>query len=258
MPVAFITGGARGIGAATGRALAASGWRVALIDSGGMVSDAPGGPPPSTAEQLEEAVASCEGAAVGIAADVRSARSLNDAVVEARGELGVPDAAVAAAGRIGAGRGWETDPRVWEEMLAVNLHGVRYLAEAVMPDFLEGGGPRRFVAVSSASAAVGLERLAAYSAAKSAVAGYIRSLAADLRGTETTANAICPGSTDTAMLEASAEIYDLDGPDEFASHQLLERLLEPEEVAAMIAFLCGPGGSGITGAVLPVDGGMTV
>jgi NAD(P)-dependent dehydrogenase (short-subunit alcohol dehydrogenase family) len=103
----------------------------------------------------------------------------------------------------------------------------------------------------------GLPRLAAYCAAKHGVIGLIRALAAELGPDGITANAVAPGSTTTAMLDASAAVYGLDGTAEFAQYHLLERLLAPEEPAALLAWLCGPASSGITGAVLPVDAGMT-
>jgi NAD(P)-dependent dehydrogenase (short-subunit alcohol dehydrogenase family) len=113
------------------------------------------------------------------------------------------------------------------------------------------------VAVASAAGVLGLRRLGGYVASKHAVIGLVRALAADLAGTGVTANAVCPGSTRTPILEASARVYGLDSVEDFAGHQLLERLLEPDEPAALITWLCGPTSSGVTGAVLPVDGGMT-
>lgn len=115
----------------------------------------------------------------------------------------------------------------------------------------------RFVAVASAGGTVGIYMLAAYSAAKHGVVGLVRSLAAELGPHGITANAVAPGSTSTAMLEASAAIYGLDRPERFAEQHLLPRLVEPDEPAALLAWLCGPESSGITGAVLPVDAGMT-
>ncbi len=102
-----------------------------------------------------------------------------------------------------------------------------------------------------------MPRLSAYSASKHAVIGFTRSLAADLGGSGITANVVCPGSTKGPMLDASASVYGLASTDEFAAHHLVQRLLEPTEPAALIAWLCGPASSGLTGAVLPVDGGMT-
>jgi NAD(P)-dependent dehydrogenase (short-subunit alcohol dehydrogenase family) len=102
-----------------------------------------------------------------------------------------------------------------------------------------------------------LPLLAAYSASKHAVVGLVRSLAAELGPHGVTANAVAPGSTNTAMLHASAAVYGLADTAEFAVHHLLGRLVEPDEVAALMCWLCGPDSAAITGAVLPVDAGMT-
>jgi NAD(P)-dependent dehydrogenase (short-subunit alcohol dehydrogenase family) len=141
-------------------------------------------------------------------------------------------------------------------MLGVNLEGVWRLARAAVPAMLERG-TGRFVAVASAGGTLGLPLLSAYSAAKHGVIGLVRSLAAELGPHGITANAIAPGSTRTAMLDASAAVYGLTDVDEFASHHLLQRLVTPEEVAAAIAWACSPAASGVTGAVIPVDAGMT-
>lgn len=98
--------------------------------------------------------------------------------------------------------------------------------------------------------------LAPYSAAKAGVAGFVRGLAADLRGSGVTANAVSPGSTRTPLREEGAHIYGLGSPEEFAAQQPLERLIEPAEVAAAIAWLLGPDAAAVTGATLPVDGGL--
>jgi NAD(P)-dependent dehydrogenase (short-subunit alcohol dehydrogenase family) len=100
--------------------------------------------------------------------------------------------------------------------------------------------------------------LAAYCAAKAGVSGFVRALAADLHGSGVTANVVAPGSTDTPLLAESARLFELPSPRDFAPRQPLERLLDPDEVAATIAFLLGPGGSGITGATVPVDAGLTI
>jgi NAD(P)-dependent dehydrogenase (short-subunit alcohol dehydrogenase family) len=112
--------------------------------------------------------------------------------------------------------------------------------------------------VASAAATKGLPMLAAYCAAKAGVAGLIRALAAELGPSGVTANAVSPGSTATAILDESARLYGLGSAAEFAGQQPLGRLLEPGEIAAVLAFLAGPGSSGMTGAILPVDGGLAL
>jgi NAD(P)-dependent dehydrogenase (short-subunit alcohol dehydrogenase family) len=81
-------------------------------------------------------------------------------------------------------------------------------------------------------------------------------MAAELGPFGITANVVCPGSTATDMLKASAAVYGLTSEEEFSQHHLLARLLQPEEIAAAIVFLCGPGSSGMTGGVIAVDAGM--
>ena len=269
-PVAVVTGGARGIGLATGCRLATAGWRVALID-------APAGDdleavlgyrlagPADLAAAVTVVAAAADGAGVGesaagFAADVRDRAALGAAVAAVADRFGRVDAAIAAAGAIAGGAdAWHAEADVWAAMIGVNLTGVFHLAQAAVPHLLARPEPRsgRFVAVASAASVDGLPRLAAYTAAKAGVAGLVRALAAELGPLGVTANAVAPGSTRTAMLEASAAVYHLDSVEEFAAHQPVGRLLEPAEIAAAIAWLCSPEASAVTGAVLPVDGGMT-
>jgi SDR family mycofactocin-dependent oxidoreductase len=258
--VAIITGAARGIGAATATRLAAGGWRLVLVDR--CADDPALDYPLATKADLDAVVAACGGVdrAEGVVADVRDQAGLDRAVGLAVERFGGLDAALAIAGCIGGGvEAWNTSDELWSALLAVNLEGAWRLARAAVPALLHRPVPRqgRFVAVASAGGTVGIYMLAAYSAAKHGVIGLIRSLAAELGPYGVTANAVAPGSTTTPMLDASAGFYGLDEPAEFARQHLLPRLLTPNEPAAMIAWLCGPDSSGITGAVLPVDAGMT-
>jgi NAD(P)-dependent dehydrogenase (short-subunit alcohol dehydrogenase family) len=241
--VALVTGAARGIGAATVTALAASGWRVVAAD---RCADDPALPYPlGSRDELDRVAASACAAAgdqtvVAVQADTRDAGALTAAVGLAEDRWGGLDAAIA--------------------VLDIDLGGVLALARVAVPALLRRPEPRhgRFLAVASAAATRGLPMLAAYCAAKAGVAGFIRALAAELGGTGVTANAVSPGSTATPMLDESARIYGLADAGAFAAQQPLGRLLDPAEVAAVLAFLAGDGSSAITGAVIPVDGGLAL
>jgi SDR family mycofactocin-dependent oxidoreductase len=257
-PVAVVTGAARGIGAATVDRLVAAGWKVVAVD---LCADDPGlDYPLATAADLE-ALGARHGAKVHtVVGDVRSASDMRSAVQAAGEVFGGLDAAVAVAGVMSGGLPlWEIGDAQWDVQFDVNVHGVRNLARAAVPVLLQAAVPRqgRVIAVSSAAGLLGLPRLSGYSASKHAVIGLIKSLAADLAGTGITANAVCPGSTRTPILDASAAVYGLASPEEFGHQQLVERLLEPDEPAALIAWLCAPEASGVTGAALSVDGGLT-
>jgi SDR family mycofactocin-dependent oxidoreductase len=257
-PAAVVTGAARGIGAATVDALVAAGWQVVAVD---RAADDPALEYALATKADLEGVARRHGGAVrAVVGDVRSAADMRAAVDEAVAHFGGVQAAVASAGVLSGGPPmWETADEQWDVQFEVNVNGLRRLAAAAVPALLEAPEPRqgRVVAVASAAGLLGLPRLGAYTASKHAVIGLIRSLAAELAGTGVTANAVCPGSTRGPILDASAAVYGLSSPEEFGSQQLVRRLLLPEEPAALIAWLCGASASGVTGAVLPVDGGMT-
>jgi SDR family mycofactocin-dependent oxidoreductase len=259
--VALVTGAARGIGAATVRALAADGWAVVAVD---RCRDDPRLPYAlGTEEELRAvaAAAAANGRVTAVVADAADASELAEAVALAEQRHGGLDAMIAAAGVIAGGVPlWEMPREQEEAVLDVDLAAVLTAARVAVPVLLRRPHPRdgRFIAVASTAATRGLPMLAAYTAAKAGVAGLVRALAAELRGAGVTSNAVSPGSTRTAMLDESARLYGLDSSEAFAPQQPLERLLDPGEVAAMIAWLAGPAAGGVTGADLAVDGGLSV
>jgi SDR family mycofactocin-dependent oxidoreductase len=255
--VALVTGAARGIGAATVAGLTAAGWAVVAVD---VCADDPRLPYPMATRAELDAVAAATGAQA-VVADATDADAMGAAIADAERRHGGLDAFIAGAGVIAGGVPlWEMPIEQERAVLSTCLDGVLVGARVAIPALLRRPEPRagRFIAVASAAATRGLPMLAAYCAAKAGVVGAVRALAMELRGTGISANAICPGSTRTSILDESARLYDLSGPEAFASQQPVERLLEPAEVAALLVWLAGPESSGLTGAVVPVDGGLTV
>ena len=261
-PVAVVTGAARGIGAAAARRLAARGFTVALFD---LPTDperlhAILGPyRHATGADLDRATAACGGHGEAHSVDVRETEAVTAAVAAVHERHGRVDVVVAAAGAVAGGVPlWETDDDTWRAMIDINLTGVFTIARATVPAMLSAPEPRtgRFVAVASAAAHHGLPQMAAYSAAKHGVAGLVRALAAELGDSGVTANAVAPGSTDTEMLRASAAVYGLDSPAEFAGQARIGRLIDPDEIAATIEWLCVDAPGALTGAVIDVDGGF--
>ncbi|HUZ24854.1 MAG TPA: mycofactocin-coupled SDR family oxidoreductase [Streptosporangiaceae bacterium] len=257
--VALVTGAARGIGAATVAALAAGGWRVVAVDG---CADDPALPyPMGTRAELDRVVAAAGPGVIAAQADTRDPGALATAVGEAEQRWGGLDAAIAAAGVIAGGvPAWQVPVEQERAVLDIDLGGVLNLARVAVPALLRRSQPRRgrFLAVASAAATRGLPMLAAYCAAKAGVAGFVRALAVELGGTGVTANAVSPGSTATPILDESARLYGLPDAAAFAVQQPAGRLLDPAEVAAVLAFLAGDGASGMTGAVIPVDGGLAL
>lgn len=253
--VALVTGAARGIGAATVRKLVSDGYAVVALDWCAGPTAAPY-PMPTRADLDRVADA---GDVLPVVADVRDREALEGAVEDAVARWGRLDVAVAGAAVIVGGQKlWEAPADDLDLQWQIDAMGVWNTAAAAVPAMLSGPEPRgcRFVAIASAAGSQGLFQLAGYTAAKHAVVGIVRGLAADLAGTGVTAVAVSPGSTRTDMLSQTARLYDDASVDDLVSHQLLGRALEPEEVAETIAFCCSPHGAALNGSVIHADGGF--
>ncbi|MDZ5621049.1 mycofactocin-coupled SDR family oxidoreductase [Nocardioides sp. HM23] len=257
--VALVTGAARGIGAATVAELCGLGYGITALDActGGNV--APGvGYPMATPDDLHQLAHKFPDQVLPIESDVRDPEALHSAVNATLDRFGRLDAVVAAAGVVVGGLAqWETPEEHLRTLIDINVIGVWNTAAAALPSMLVGPDPGgcRFVAVASAAGERGLYNLTGYVASKHAVIGIVRGLAADLVGTGIAAIAVAPGSTDTPMLAATADLYD-STPHQLAEHQGIRRLLTPEEIAATVALCCSPAGAALNGSVVRADGGF--
>jgi SDR family mycofactocin-dependent oxidoreductase len=253
--VALVTGAARGIGAATVDLLVARGYRVLCLDAGGGVR--PAGVEYDLATQADlDTLAERHGDAVAVrAVDVRDLDAMRTSAAEAVDSFGRLDAAVAAAAvMVGGAPLWETPTEHLRTLIDVDVVGVWNTAAAVVPHMLVGPDPSgcRFVAVASTAGETGLFRLAGYTAAKHAVIGIVRGLAADLTGTGVTAVAVSPSSTDTPMLRATADLYGVE-PDDLVRSQDEPQLLSPYDVARTVVRCCATGSPELNGSVVRVS-----
>jgi 3-oxoacyl-[acyl-carrier protein] reductase len=230
--VALVTGGSRGIGAAAAGALAADGHRVAVCARGNAVGD---------------------GVALAVQADVGDPSSVDAAFATVEAELGKVEILVNNAGLTRDGLLLRMTDEQWGDVLRTNLDGAFHATRRALPNMVRGRFGR-IVHVSSVAGAMGGAGQANYAAAKAGLVGFARSLAREMASRSITSNVVEPGPIATAMTD--------DLPDErkaeLAASVPLGRFGTADEVAALIAFLCSDAAGYITGAVVPVDGGLSM
>lgn len=247
---AVVTGGGRGIGAATARALAAEGARVVVASR--------------TEAEIESVAGDIVGAggeAWGVPCDVTDADSVA-ALAEAAGErMGAVDLLVNSAGIAHSAPLARQTLEEWERIFAVNVTGVFLVTRAFLPAMMERGRGR-VVNVASVAGLAGAKYIGAYAASKHAVVGFTRSVAAEAAPRGVTVNALCPGYVDTDMTDASvARIMERAGLSETAALEAIlatspqGRLIEPGEVARAVIWLCEESARGVNGQAIVIDGG---
>ena len=246
-PVAIVTGGGRGIGRAIGEALAADGFRIAVVDLNGETAAA-------TAQELRAGGAPD---AVAYEADVRSYARAQEVVADLIGRFGRVDALVNNAGITSPKPFQELTEEDWDLVVGVHLKGSFNWSHAVVPHMLAAGWGR-IICISSMNAKTGgafpAVSKTAYAAAKAGMLGLIRGLARDL-APAVTANAICPGLIQT---ELAASMWA--GPQGAAALAAIPagRVGLPEDIANAAAFLVSEKASYISGEALDVNGALYI
>jgi NAD(P)-dependent dehydrogenase (short-subunit alcohol dehydrogenase family) len=242
---ALVTGGGRGIGRAVAAALTEAGATVTILGRNRAT--------------LDEAVAA--GAAqFAEVADVADQASVRAAIAAAAGRQPI-DILVANAGSAESAPFGRSDAGLFRRMMDVNFMGVVHATQAVLPGMIERRHGR-VVAIASTAGLKGYAYVSAYSAAKHAVIGLVRSLALETAKGGVTVNAVCPGFTETDLLEGSIDnIIKKTGRSreqaiaELSKHNPQARLVTPQEVADAVLWLCGEGAAAITGQAIAVAGG---
>ncbi|OBF46033.1 oxidoreductase [Mycolicibacterium peregrinum] len=228
-PVAVVTGGASGIGAAVVTALRERGYVIGTLDLSGSTK-----------------------ADHAVAVDVSDATAVTGAVDEIRAELGPIAALVTSAGHYEMAPVSQISTQAWQRMLRVHVGGLFHASRACLPDMLARGSGA-MVAVASELAVGGGDGDAHYAAAKGAILGLVRSLAAEVAGRGVRVNAVAPGPTDTPLLSDDSPWRAAD----YLSTLPLGRLVTPVEVAQCVRYLvCDATFS--TGDVVNVNAGAVI
>lgn len=249
--VALVTGASQGIGRAIALAYAAEG--ATLVLAARKVS---------ALEALAGEIAAMGGKAIVTPCDVTDQAQVDAMAATAREQAGPVDILVNNAGIAGTHKFLGHPDELWLRIIDVNLHGVFRVSRAVIPQMVERRWGR-VITIASIASRIGAAYMSAYAASKHGVLGLTRSLATELNRHGITVNAICPGYVDTPMADgAAANIAKQTGrSEEEARAQLAatspqNRLIEPEEVAAVALMLAAEASRGITGQAINVDGGM--
>ncbi|QOG05806.1 SDR family oxidoreductase [Aureimonas sp. OT7] len=238
--VAIVTGGARGLGAATARRFIDSGARVAIWDI--------------DAAAIEEAVAMLGDGAEGRVVELTDDEAVRDAAEALEREAGSVDILVNNAGITGGnGKTWELAPDVWRKVIEVNLVAPYLTSRAVVPGMVRRGYGR-IVNIASIAGKEGNPNASHYSASKAGLIGLTKSLAKELAGSGVIVNAVTPAAARTPIFDQMSQEH----IDYMLSKIPLARFLEPSEAAAMIAWLASEECSFSTGAVFDLSGGRAV
>ena len=245
--VALVTGGSRGIGRAISRRLAEEGARVAIAD---ILED--------EARQTATEIVAAGGQALAVATDVTQLDQVRACVQHVTDTWGQIDILVNNAGWDRIEPFVESAPETWDKVIAINLRGPINLCHTVAPQMMERK-QGKIISISSDAGRVGSTGEAVYSACKAGIIGFSKTLARELARSQVNVNVVCPGPTDTALLqqvtqgERGARVIEA-----MTRAVPFRRLGQPKEIANAVAFFASPDADFVTGQILSVSGGLTM
>lgn len=246
--VAIVTGGGQGIGKAITLRLAAEGCKVAVFDL------------QPTAAEATASEARAKGGDVRIyGVDISDQNAVNTAVAATEADLGPIWLLVNNAGWDKPAPFLQTEKPLWDKIISINLNGPLYMHKAVLPGMVSRGGGR-VVNIASDAARVGTSTEAVYSACKGGMISFTKSIARELARNNVLLNCICPGPTNTPMMETvlGAGEQAQKWKDAMVRGIPLRRMGEPEDYAGIVAFLGTSDAAFITGQAISVSGGMNM
>ena len=245
---AFVTGGASGIGREICKALAADDRRIAVAD---VNLDG--------ASETAAMIAAQGGTAIAVPIDVTDPDSVHQAVLQTVDELSPVEVLVNCAGWDELMPFLSTDEAFWDRVIEINFKGALRTVHACLPSMIESGWGR-IINISSDAARVGSSLEAVYSGAKGATMSFTKTIAREVARTGITANVVCPGPTDTPLLDAIVDASD-NGEKvigAMARAVPMKRVGRPDEVASAVAYFASESAGFITGQTLSVSGGLTM
>lgn len=244
----IVTGGGGGIGRAVCQRFAEEGSLVAVLDRDADSAQ-------TTAELINEA----GGTARAYAADITDYAAITETIAAIEKDLGTPTILINNAGFDRFVPFLKTDPAMWEQLIAVNLTGALNMHHIVLPKMVEAGGGK-VVNIASDAARVGSSGESVYAACKAGLLGFSKTIARELATKNICVNVVCPGPTDTALLQGVASTANDPEKllDAFRRAVPMRRLAQPEDYPGLIALLSSDDANFITGQVISVSGGLTM